>query len=43
MAGRIGQNSAPESKIIINKRTHRMRFENETEDQVTIIIERHKN
>ena len=23
----------------INKRTHRIRFENETEDQVTIIIE----
>ena len=43
MAGRMGQHSTPESKITVNKRTHRIRFENETEDQVTIIIERRKN
>ncbi len=30
----------PVVKRTVNKRTHRIRFENETEDQVTIIIER---
>lgn len=44
MAGRMGQhNRAPESKLTVNKRTHRIRFENETKDQVTIVIERRKN
>jgi hypothetical protein len=30
----------PVVKRTINKHTHRIRFENETEDQVTIVIER---
>jgi lipopolysaccharide export system protein LptA len=28
-----------ERRITVNKRTHRIRFEDETEDQVTIVIE----
>lgn len=43
MAGRISQYSEPQSKITVNKQTHRIMFENETEDQVTIIIERRKD
>ena len=27
-------------RIAVNKRTHRVRFENETEDEVTIVIEK---
>jgi hypothetical protein len=36
------KNIMPDSRsLTVNKRTHRIRFENETEDEVTIIIERH--
>jgi hypothetical protein len=31
--------SEPVVRRIINKQTHRIRFENESEDQVTIVIE----
>ena len=38
------QQKADETKavrrITVNKRTHRVRFENETEDEVTIVIEK---
>ena len=30
----------PTRRITVNKRTHRVRFENETEDEVTIVIEK---
>ncbi len=28
-----------ERRVVVNKRTHRIRFEDETEEQVTIVIE----
>ena len=30
-------------RIPVNKKTHRIRFENETEDEVTIVIENRKH
>jgi hypothetical protein len=30
---------APPRRIVVNKRTHRVRLENETESEVTIVIE----
>ena len=30
-------------RIPVNKKTHRIRFEDETEDEVTIVIENHKH
>lgn len=30
---------SPDRRLTVNKRTHRIRFEGETEDQVTIVIE----
>ena len=38
LAGSISQPDA-ERRVVVNKRTHRIRFEDETEDQVTIVIE----
>ena len=31
--------AAPPSRIVVDKRTHRVRLENETESEVTIVIE----
>ena len=31
--------TAPPSRIVVDKRTHRVRLENETESEVTIVIE----
>jgi len=31
--------AAPPSRIVVDKRTHRVRLENETESEVTILIE----
>jgi len=30
---------APPSRIVVDKRTHRVRLENETESEVTVVIE----
>ncbi len=30
----------PARRITVNKRTHRIRFEGETEDEVTIVVEK---
>jgi hypothetical protein len=34
------KSNSPTQRILVDKRTQRIRFENESEDQVTIIIER---
>ena len=31
--------AAPPSRIVVDKRTHRVRLENETESEVTVVIE----
>ena len=37
--GRPGAEEAPPSRIVVDKRTHRVRLENETESEVTVVIE----
>ncbi len=39
-AERAGAQDKRLQRLTVNKRTHRIRFDNETEDQVTIVIER---
>lgn len=36
---RPGGDEAPPRRIVIDKRTHRVRLENETESEVTVVIE----
>ncbi len=36
---RLGGEEAPPRRIVVNKRTHRVRLENETESEVTVVIE----
>jgi hypothetical protein len=36
---RAGEDEAPVRRIVVNKRTHRVRLENETESEVTVVIE----
>jgi hypothetical protein len=41
-SGRPGQRAgdeAPPRRIVVDKRTHRVRLENETESEVTVVIE----
>lgn len=33
------EDDAPVRRIVVNKRTHRVRLENETESEVTVVIE----
>ncbi len=37
---KIANEAPPIERITVNKRTHRVRFENETESEVTIVIEK---
>ena len=37
--GRPGGGEAPPRRIVVDKRTHRVRLENETESEVTVVIE----
>jgi lipopolysaccharide export system protein LptA len=34
-----GEDDAPARRIVVDKRTHRVRLENETESEVTVVIE----
>lgn len=36
---RPGWDEAPPRRIVVDKRTHRVRLENETESEVTVVIE----
>lgn len=36
---RSGGEEAPPRRIVVDKRTHRVRLENETESEVTVVIE----
>lgn len=36
---RAGVEEAPPRRIVVDKRTHRVRLENETESEVTVVIE----
>lgn len=36
---RPGGEEAPPRRIVVDKRTHRVRLENETESEVTVVIE----
>ena len=36
---RPGAGEAPPRRIVVDKRTHRVRTENETESEVTVVIE----
>lgn len=36
---KLKPSTPPIERITVNKRTHRVRFENETESEVTIVIE----
>ena len=36
---RHGGEEAPPRRIVVDKRTHRVRLENETESEVTVVIE----
>jgi hypothetical protein len=36
---RPGGDDAPPRRIVVDKRTHRVRLENETESEVTVVIE----
>jgi hypothetical protein len=36
---RPGGGEAPPRRIVVDKRTHRVRLENETESEVTVVIE----
>jgi hypothetical protein len=36
---RPGRGEAPPRRIVVDKRTHRVRLENETESEVTVVIE----
>ncbi len=39
-AAKMTHEAPPIERITVNKRTHRVRFENETESEVTIVIEK---
>jgi hypothetical protein len=36
---KLGGDEAPPRRIVVDKRTHRVRLENETESEVTVVIE----
>ena len=38
-AKRPAEGEAPPRRIVVDKRTHRVRLENETESEVTVVIE----
>ncbi len=38
-AGQAPEDERPIRRIVVNKRTHRVRLENETESEVTVVIE----